>query len=121
MTDDQLTDRMTDRDRRTYRIISRTGFVAAPAMFFLPLFVPMFSVGYQSWPIICMTAAFAVLVSASSFAAMASTPPDENPGKHQLWAVPVAVFALLPGAVLSSGLYLTVVSLLSQAAATAPG
>ncbi|MDM7889156.1 hypothetical protein QUG98_11905 [Curtobacterium sp. RHCJP20] len=121
MTDDRRTDRVTDRDRRTYRIVSRIGFVAAPAMFFLPLLVPMFCVGYQSWPVICMTAAFAVLVSASSFAAMASTPPDDRPGKHQLWAIPAAVFALLPGAVLSSGLYLTIVSLLSQAAATAPG
>ncbi|MFJ6169893.1 hypothetical protein [Curtobacterium sp. NPDC092190] len=111
---------MTD-DRRTYRIVSRIGFTAAPAMFFLPLLVPMFSGGYRSWPIVCMTAAFAVLVSASSFAAMASTPPDGNPGAHQLWAIPVAVVALLPRAVLSSGLYLTVVALLSQAAATAPG
>lgn len=41
MTDDQRTDRVTDRDRRTYRIVSRFGFVAAPAMFFLPLLVPM--------------------------------------------------------------------------------
>ncbi|MET3637099.1 MULTISPECIES: hypothetical protein [Curtobacterium] len=120
MTDDQRTDRVTDRDRRAYRIVSRIGFVAAPAMFFLPLLVPMVSGGYQSWAVVCMTAAFAVLVSASSFAAMASTPPDGKPGVHQLWAIPVAVFALLPGAVLSSGLYLTIVSLLSQAAATAP-
>lgn len=121
MTDDHRTDRRTDADRRAYRIISRIGFVAAPAMFFLPLLVPMVSLGYQSWPVVCMTAAFAVLVSASSFAAMANTPHGGNPGLHQLWAVPVAVFALLPGAVLSSGLYLTIVSLLSQAAATAPG
>lgn len=120
MTGDQHRDPCTDRDRRTYRIVSRIGFVAAPAMFFLPLLVPLVSDGCQSWAVVCMTAAFAVLVSASSFAAMASTPPDGKPRVHQLWAIPVAVFALLPGAVLSSGLYLTIVSLLSQAAAAAP-
>lgn len=120
MTEAQRTDRATDRDRRTYRIVSRIGFTASPAMFFLSLLLPMFSGGCRSWPIVCRTAAFAVLVSASSFAATANTPPEGSPGKHQLWAIPVAVLTLLPGAVLSSGLSLTIVSLLSQAAATAP-
>ncbi|QZQ53822.1 hypothetical protein KZI27_10625 [Curtobacterium sp. TC1] len=113
MTDHQRTTAATNRDR--YRLVSRYGFVAAPAMFFLPLIYLMVTGEYQPWVVICMTAAFAVLISASSFAAMANTPPGSSPGTHQLWAVPVAIFALLPGAVLSFGLRAMITSLLSQA------
>jgi len=120
MTDDQRTIAAMNRDRQTYRVIARTGFVAAPAMFFLPLIYLMVTADYQAWAVICMTAAFAVLVSASSFAAMANTPLDKSPGTHQLWAVPVAIGALLPGAVLSFGLTAMIVSLLSKAHAASP-
>jgi hypothetical protein len=120
MTEDQRTIAATNRDRHTYRLISRIGFVAAPAMFFLPLISLMVTADYHAWAVVCMTAAFAVLVSASSFAAMANTPLDGSPGAHQLWAVPVAIVALLPGAVLSFGLAVMIVSLLSQAHAASP-
>ncbi|PZE92901.1 hypothetical protein DEI95_08050 [Curtobacterium sp. MCBD17_008] len=115
MTEDQRPISVMDRDRQTYRLVSRIGLVAAPAMFFLPLIYLMVTADYQPWAVIRMTAAFAVLVSASSFAAMANTPPDKSPGTHQLWAVPVAIVVLFPGAVFSFGLAVMIVSLLSRA------
>lgn len=117
MTDDERTTGAMRRDRQTYRLVARIGFVLAPAMFFLPLIYLMATADYQAWAVVCMTAAFAVIVSASSFAAMADTPLEKSPGTHQLWAVTVALVALLPGAVLSFGLTAMIVSLLSQAQA----
>lgn len=120
MTDDERTIARQIRDRLTYRVIARIGFVLAPVMFFLPILPPVITGGWLPWAVWSMTAAFAVLVSASSFAAMARTPLEEQPGVHQLWAVPVAVCSLLPGAVLSFGLQAMIVSLLSQASASPP-
>ncbi len=62
----------------------------------LPLANALLDRGWDSLPIIAMTAAWAVLVSASSFAA-AATKPGGHPRAHQLWPVPVAVIAMVPG------------------------
>lgn len=120
MTDDQRTIAQLNTNRSTYRTVARVGFVLAPAMFFLPLIYPMVTGQWHWYAVICMTAAFAVLVSASSFAAMANTPLDGNPRRHQLWAVPVAVGALAPGGVISFSLYAAIVSTLNQAGVGTP-
>ncbi len=49
-------------------------------MFLLPLIYPLLGRGWHMGPVICMTAAWAVLVSATSFAAMASTKPGDPRG-----------------------------------------
>jgi hypothetical protein len=97
MTDDQRTIAAMNSDRRAFRSTARIGFIAAPAMFFLPLVFPLVTGEWHAMAIICMTAAWAVLVSACSFAAMAHTRPGGHPWVHQAWAVPVAVLAMVPG------------------------
>lgn len=101
-------------NRSTFRLIARIGFILTPAMFFLPLIAPLFGSAYQSWGLICMTASFAVLVSAASFSAMANTPLDKSPGRHQLWAVPLAIIVMFPGGIFAFGFYAMIVSLLAQ-------
>jgi hypothetical protein len=116
MTDDQRTIAAMNSDRHTYRRIARVGFVAAAAMFVLPLIHPLVTQDWSAWAIICMTAAWAVLVSASSFAAMAHTKPGGHPGVHQAWAVPVAVLAMVPGGLVALLVYGMVIAALSRAA-----
>ncbi|WIE66573.1 hypothetical protein DEI99_008585 [Curtobacterium sp. MCLR17_036] len=94
-----------NRKRSVYRRVARIGFVLAPAMFFLPLIVPLVTREWHAWVIICMTAAWAVLVSACSFAAMANTRPGGHPGVHQTWAVPTAVIVMVPGGLAAFFLY----------------
>lgn len=94
-----------NRKQSTYRRVARIGFILAPAMFFLPLIVPLVARDWHFWVLICMTAAWAVLVSACSFAVMANTKPGGHPGVHQAWAVPVAVIAMVPGGLAAFFLY----------------
>jgi hypothetical protein len=115
MTDDQRTIAAMNSNRHTYRRVARIGFIAAAAMFVLPLVYPLVTQDWSSWAIICMTAAWAVLVSACSFAAMAHTEPGGHPGLHQAWAVPVAVLAMVPGGLVAFFLYGAIISALYQA------
>ncbi len=97
-------------DRTAFRRIARVGFVLAPAMFLLPLIHPLVTQDVHPVAIICMTAAWAVLVSACSFAAMAHTRPGGHPWVHQAWATPVALVVMVPGglvAVIVQGLLLS--------------
>ncbi|QCR44435.1 hypothetical protein C1N91_13815 [Curtobacterium sp. SGAir0471] len=103
--DDQRTIAQMNSPRKAFRIVARTGFVVAPAMFLLSLAEALLVGGWNFLPIVSMTAAWAVLVSASSFAAMAATKPGGHPWVHQLWAVPVAIIAMVPGAVIALLLY----------------
>ncbi|WP_288466091.1 hypothetical protein [uncultured Curtobacterium sp.] len=84
--------------RKAFRVVATTGFLLAPAMFFLPLALSVLSGGDHPGAIVTMTAAWAVLVSAISFAVMASTKPGGHPWVHQIWAVPAAIIAMIPGA-----------------------
>lgn len=84
--DDQRTIAQVNSSRKAFRITARTGFIIAPAMFLLPLVYPLLGLGWHFLPIICMTAAWAVLVSACSFAAMTTTEPAGRPWVHQVWA-----------------------------------
>ncbi|MGW8431094.1 hypothetical protein ACWGJ9_08220 [Curtobacterium citreum] len=111
---DQRTIGELNSNRSTYRLVARIGFILTPAMFFLPLIAPLFGSAYQSWGLICMTASFAVLVSASSFSVMANTPAGKSPGVHQLWAVPLAIIVMFPGGIFAFFLYAMIVSLLAQ-------
>ncbi|MBP1302999.1 MULTISPECIES: hypothetical protein [unclassified Curtobacterium] len=54
--------------------MARTGFIVGTVMVPLPLANALLDRGWDSLPIIAMTAAWAVLVSASSFAAAATKP-----------------------------------------------
>ncbi|MDM7887490.1 hypothetical protein QUG98_03395 [Curtobacterium sp. RHCJP20] len=65
--------------------------------------------------VVTMTAAWAVLVSASSFAVMAATKPGGHPWVHQLWAVPVAIIAMIPGAVIALLVYGSLASAVQHA------
>ncbi|PZF58145.1 hypothetical protein DEJ23_04380 [Curtobacterium sp. MCSS17_008] len=114
--DDQRTIAEMNSHRKAFRIVARTGFIAAPAMFLLPLVYPLLGRGWHSMAIICcMTAAWAVLVSASSFAAMAVTKPGGHPWVHQAWATPVAVLAMVPGGIAAFALYGSVVAAVHDA------
>lgn len=112
MTDDEPTIAAMQSDRGTFWLIARIGFVAAPAMFVLPLVYSALTHQWHPFPVICMTAAWAVLVSACSFAAMSVTRPGGHPWAHQAWAVPVAVIVMVPGGLLAFFLYASVVSAL---------
>ncbi|GAA1492719.1 hypothetical protein [Curtobacterium herbarum] len=94
---DQRTIAVMNTRRKAFRVTARTGFIVAPVMFLLPLLIPLLSGDYSFLAIVCMTAAWAVLVSATSFQAMAHTKAGGQPWLHQLWAVPAAVIAMLPG------------------------
>ncbi|PZE33918.1 hypothetical protein [Curtobacterium sp. MCPF17_031] len=111
MNDDQRTIAAMNSDRHTYRVIARIGFILAPAMFFLPLIYPMVTGEWHAMPIICMTAAWAVLVSACSFAVMAHARPGGHPWVHQTWAAPVAVLAMVPGGLAALLLYGSLIAL----------
>ena len=106
---DQRTIAVMNTRRKAFRITARTGFIVAPAIFLLPLFIPLLSGGYYFPAIICMTAAWAVFVSATSFQTMAHTKAGGQPWLHQLWAVPVAIIALFPGGLAAFALYAAVV------------
>ncbi|ROR29018.1 hypothetical protein EDF63_3611 [Curtobacterium sp. JUb34] len=103
--DDQRTIGEMNSRRKAFRVTARTGFIVAAAMFFLPLVLPLVGTGAHAVAIVSMTAAWAVLVSASSFAAMAATKPGGHPWVHQVWAVPVAIIVMLPGAVIALLVY----------------
>ncbi|GAA3331208.1 hypothetical protein HP467_06720 [Curtobacterium albidum] len=112
---DQRTIAEMNNRRKAFRVVARTGFIVAPVMFLLPLIYPLLGRGWHMGPVICMTAAWAVLVSATSFAAMASTKPGDPPWVHQLWAVPVAVVAMVPGGLAAFALYGSIVAGVYQA------
>ncbi|WIE75189.1 hypothetical protein [Curtobacterium sp. MCSS17_007] len=114
--DDQRTIAEMNSPRKAFRVTARTGFVVAAAMFLLPLVLPLVGAGAHAVAIVSMTAAWAVLASASSFAAMAATKPGGHPWVHQLWAIPVAIIAMVPGAVTA----LLVYGSLASAAEHAP-
>ncbi|WIE81460.1 hypothetical protein [Curtobacterium sp. MCSS17_016] len=106
---DQRTIAAMNTRRKAFRVTARTGFIVAPVMFLLPLLIPLLSGRYYFPAIICMTAAWAVLVSATSFQTMAHTKPGDQPWLHQLWAVPAAIIAMLPGGLAAFALYAAVV------------
>ncbi|QZQ53823.1 hypothetical protein KZI27_10630 [Curtobacterium sp. TC1] len=106
---EQRTIAMMNTRRKAFRVTARAGFIVAPVMFLLPLLIPLLSGDYYSPAIICMTAAWAVLVSATSFQAMAHTKAGGHPWLHQLWAVPAAIIALFPGGLAAFLLYAAVV------------
>ncbi len=72
--DDQRTIAEMNSPRKAFRIVARTGFIVTTAMFLLPLANALLDRGWNFLPIVSMTAAWAVLVSASSFAAAATKP-----------------------------------------------
>ncbi len=113
--DDQRTIAQVNSSRKAFRTTARAGFIIAPAMFLLPLVYPLLGLGWHFLPIICMTAAWAVLVSACSFAAMTATEPAGHPWVHQVWAVPAAVLAMFPGGIAAFVLYGSVVATVHQA------
>jgi hypothetical protein len=113
---DQRTIAEMNTRRKAFRMTARTGFIVAPVMFLLPLLIPLLSGGYSSPAIICMTAAWAVLVSATSFRAMSYTKVGGHPWLHQVWAVPVAIIATFPGGIAAFALYASVVQAVYQAA-----
>ncbi|PZE80646.1 hypothetical protein [Curtobacterium sp. MCBD17_032] len=115
--DDQRTIAEINSRRKAFRIVARIGFIVAPAMFFLPLAYPLLGRGWHSIAIVCMTAAWAVLVSASSFAAMTYTKPGGHPWVHQVWAVPVAIIAMFPGGIAAFALYGSIVAAVHHATA----
>ncbi len=103
--DNQRTIAQMNSPRKAFRVTDRTGFIVAAAMFVLPLALPLVGAGAHAMAIVSMTAAWAVLMSASSFAAMAATKPGGHPWVHQLWAAPVAIIAMVPGAAIALLLY----------------
>lgn len=113
--DDQRTIAEMNSPRKAFRIVARTGFIVATVMFLLPLANAVLDRGWNLLPIVSMTAAWAVLVSASSFAAMAATKPGGHPWVHQLWAVPVAIIAMVPGAAIGLLVYGSLTSAVQHA------
>lgn len=105
---DQRTIAVLNTRRKAFPVTARTGFILAPVMFLLPLLIPLFSGDYYSPAIICMTAAWAVLVSATSFQTMSHTKAGGQPWLHQLWAVPAAIIAMLLGGLAAFAVYAAV-------------
>ncbi|WIB13470.1 hypothetical protein [Curtobacterium sp. MCPF17_052] len=85
--------------------MASTGFIVGTVMVLLPLANALLDRGWNFLPIVSMMAASAVLASASSFAAVAATKPGGHPWVHQLWVVPVAIIAMVPGAVIALLVY----------------
>lgn len=113
--DDQRTIAEMNSPRKAFRIVARTGFIVATVMFVLPLALPLVGAGAHAVGLVSMTAAWAVLVSASSFAAMAATKPGGHPWVHQLWAAPVAIIAMVPGAAIALLVYGSLTSAVQHA------